>query len=617
MPFDSPDVNLGDLLRDVGSGKIRLPDFQREWKWEDDRIASLLASISLGYPVGVLMMLEVGGETRFADRLLAGVQGNGAGSPCSQLVLDGQQRLTSLYQSLASGRAVQTKDANKRPLSRWYYISIDDALGGEAHREDAVRSVPADRVIRSNFGKDIDADYSTVEQECAAELFPLSIVFDGPALDRWMVTYLQLDTQEMPARLQRWSAFKEQVLKNFIGYTVPVIILKKETPREAVCTVFEKVNTGGVVLDVFELLTATFAAHHFRLRDDWETRRRRLAAHNVLRGVQSTDFLQAVTLLATKARREAWRSGPGSADKQPGISCRRDDILRLTLEDYQTWAEPVTRGFEWAAQFLNGERIFEARDVPYRTQAIPLAAIHVALGSRAETIATVAQIRRWYWCGVLGELYGSATETRFANDLADVVAWVQGGPEPKTVQDAVFNPGRLLTIQTRNSAAYKGLYALLMRGGCLDWLYEKQIDLANFHHLAVDIHHIFPKKWCDDHNIDKQRRESIVNKTPLSDRTNRFISGRAPSKYLPVLEREARIDPDHMEVRLETHAVNPTCLREDDFDGFFSARREALLGLIEEAMGKEIPRDIPPEAIAEAETAYDEDVDEDDLEPVP
>ena len=70
MPFDSPDLNLGDLLREVGSGKIRLPDFQRDWKWDTDRIAGLLASVSLGYPVGVVMLLDVGGpDVQFATQM--------------------------------------------------------------------------------------------------------------------------------------------------------------------------------------------------------------------------------------------------------------------------------------------------------------------------------------------------------------------------------------------------------------------------------------------------------------------------------------------------------------------------------------------------------------------
>jgi hypothetical protein len=111
VPFDSPDLNLGDeLLKDVGSGRIRLPDFQRGWKWDVDRISGLLASVSLGYPVGVVMLLETGGsEVEFATRLVSGVEETQAGHEAERLILDGQQRLTSLYQSLASGRVVQTR----------------------------------------------------------------------------------------------------------------------------------------------------------------------------------------------------------------------------------------------------------------------------------------------------------------------------------------------------------------------------------------------------------------------------------------------------------------------------------------------------------------------------
>src|SRR4051794_25968148 len=115
MPFDSPDLNLGDLLKDVGKGKIRLPDFQRDWKWDTDRIAGLLASVSLGYPVGVVMLLETGGsDVQFATRLVSGIEEAGATKAAEQLILDGQQRLTSLYQSLASGQVVQTQDSRKK-----------------------------------------------------------------------------------------------------------------------------------------------------------------------------------------------------------------------------------------------------------------------------------------------------------------------------------------------------------------------------------------------------------------------------------------------------------------------------------------------------------------------
>ena len=114
MPFESPDVPLGELLKQVAVGKIQLPDFQREWKWDTDRIASLIASVGQGHPVGVVMTLEVGGDgVQFAPKPLAGVVGAYLGAP-EQLLLDGQQRTTSLFQALYSGKPVATKDAARR-----------------------------------------------------------------------------------------------------------------------------------------------------------------------------------------------------------------------------------------------------------------------------------------------------------------------------------------------------------------------------------------------------------------------------------------------------------------------------------------------------------------------
>jgi hypothetical protein len=612
MPFDSPDLNLGtDLLRDVGSGKIRLPDFQRDWKWDVDRIGSLLASVSLGYPVGVVMLLETGGdEVQFATRLISGVDGANGLKPVERLILDGQQRLTSLYQSLASSRPVQTQDTRKKRIERRFYIDMDLSLDEDGDREAAIIPVPPDGLVRDNFGRDIVLDLSTTERECAKEMFPLAMVFDAPATHRWMMTYVGSDADVMESRLQRWDAFTQHVLSNFTGYTVPVIVLRKETPREAVCTVFEKVNTGGIVLDVFELLTATFAASEFDLRKDWDERRKRLDEHKVLRGLQSTDFLQAITLLATRERRQAWSEG--DSDKRPAVSCKRRDILRLTREEYERWAPDVERGFAWAASFLAGEMIFEARDVPYRTQLVPLAAIHVALGAGAEAIGKVEKIRRWYWCGVLGELYGGAIETRFANDVQQVTEWCSGGDElPITVYESAFDPGRLLTLRTRGSAAYKGIYALLMRGGSKDWLYDQDITIATHHSLAVDIHHVFPKKWCVDNKIDALRRESIVNKTAVAAQTNRRIGARAPSLYLPLIQREAETTTDELRRRIEQHHIDYDALVADDFDAYFEHRQQRLLALIAGAMGKAVVEPAAPSLPEDYDLDEEEPSDED------
>ena len=269
-------------------------------------------------------MLETGNPAvRFKHRLLEGVVLNQPHKP-EQLILDGQQRITSLFQVLLSENPVTTKDGRGKEIHRWYYIDITKALDPNADREEAIISVPGDRIVR-NFRGDILADYSTIEKECAAEVFPLQLVFDTLGQNSWMQNYLQLEPTNIQNRLTRWSNFVQEVIQPYQQYQIPIILLTKETPREAVCQVFEKVNTGSVFLTVFELLTATYAADEFNLREDWVKREKKLKKQEVLGNVQNTDFLQAVTLVATRARQ----------NQVHAISCTRKDILKLTLDEYK------------------------------------------------------------------------------------------------------------------------------------------------------------------------------------------------------------------------------------------------------------------------------------------
>jgi hypothetical protein len=356
--------------------------------------------------------------------------------------------------------------------------------------------------------------------------------------------------------------------------------------------VFEKVNTGGVNLTAFELLTATFAADDFSLRDDWDARRKRLKEHKALGRMQSTDFLQAIALLVTYSRRcRALQQGE-SQDTAPGIRCKRKDILRLTVDQYCGWADRVEVGFTEAVRFLHRQKIFSARDVPYRTQIVPLAAVLTWMADKAEPDGVQTGLAQWYWCGVLGELYGSAVESRFARDLPEVVDWIlHGGALPKTIEDANFVSSRLYTLRTRNSAAYKGIHALLMRSGCQDFRTGHSIEAQMYFDDQIDIHHIFPRKWCYTHGIQREQRDSIVNKTPIAARTNRKIGGNAPSDYLAVLQRSEGISKERMDAILGSHAIDSESVRSDDFQAFFRRREAELLDMIEQAMGKPAVRE--------------------------
>jgi len=590
---------LLQLLQSTKEGKTQLPDFQRSWVWKDEQIRSLLASVSLSYPIGAVMMLKTGNKSvRFKNRLLEGVVCKELQTP-EQLLLDGQQRMTSLFQVLLSGKPVKTKDVRGKEIYRWYYIDIAKALTPNCDREEeAIISVPLEK-IRRNLRGEIQEDYSTIEKECNAGLFPLQLVFDDLGKSNWMHAYLQLNPANMQQRLNCWTNFVQEVIQPFLHYQVPIILLGTDTPREAVCQVFEKVNQGGVALSVFDLITATYAADEFNLREDWTTRQKRLKQLAVLGNVQNTDFLQAVTLVATWNRKE--QSGT--------ISCTRRDILKLTLKEYKDWAEKVIGGFEEAAKLLHTQKIFTAGELPYQSQLTALAAIFAALEKDSFSDTVCAKLVHWYWCGVFGELYSGAIESRLAKDLPQMLKWINSGDsEPDTIKDADFSPNRLLRLYTRRSAAYKGLSALLLRDKGCDFFTGFEIDALIDHSEPIDIHHIFPRSWCKKNGIEAELYDSVVNKAPLSSKTNKMIGGNAPSVYLSALQKKAPMTEERMNELLLSHVIDPVALRADNFEIFFQTRHKALLERIERAMGKKILLDTNQLEDAER-VEYDEELD--------
>ncbi|MFN5837258.1 MAG: DUF262 domain-containing protein [Pseudanabaena sp.] len=258
--FDSTKTRLATLLGDIVTGKIQLPDFQRGWVWDDEHIRSLLVSIARSFPVGAIMLLEFGGDAKFKVRPVEGVDPTKATpNKLEKLILDGQQRLTSLTQVLMFKEPVETRDSKKKLLKRYYYIDIELALSGKENYESAIISLDPDRILRENFGRDIKLDLSTPEQEYRNFFFPCNQILNSDAWEEGLNNY-------DPSKFGLYMKFRGQVLNEFRSYDLPIIELNRANSKEAVCLVFEKVNTGGEPLTVFELMTATYAADNINLR---------------------------------------------------------------------------------------------------------------------------------------------------------------------------------------------------------------------------------------------------------------------------------------------------------------------------------------------------------------
>ncbi|QNG26152.1 DUF262 domain-containing protein [Synechococcus sp. HK01-R] len=640
--FDSTKRSLRELLQELRKGTIQLPEFQRGWVWKNEQIKELIASVIRQYPIGAVMLLEAGGEVRFQTRPVEGLHFQGQTPDPELLILDGQQRLTSMFQATLMGSAAKTENERKQKVERWYYLDMNRLLNNPDLLEEAVIDVPADR-IRPDVAGRKGLDLSTSELEYELQLFPLGRIYEASS---WQTGYVKhwKETEQFSEAFEVYTAFQDKVIAPFCEYQLPVITLAKSSRREAVCQVFEKVNTGGVKLNAFELVTASYAADGFDLRADWYGRKARdgdeaiegryqrfLAGREhgktdgvqrlgkILKAVRETDFLQCVALLSTRQRRELdQQNSQLPIEKCTGISCKRATILDLPLSEYQQWADQAELGFFRAGRFLIQQGYYRSKDLPYVTQLVPLAAILSSLGDDYNAAATTQKVEQWYWCGVLGELYGGAIETRFGKDLPEVIHWIEGKGVPSTVYDADFRPSRLDTMRTRNSAAYKGLYTLLLREQAKDFRTGRPIDDSIFYEDAIDIHHVFPAVWCEAQGIDTDQANSILNKTPLTARTNRVIGGAAPSIYLPKLEKaylkhqgkegdEVGNGRTEMDALLHSHSIHPEHLRRDAFEAFYEQRRRDLLELISRVIGKTIAVEGTQSAGEEGLPQLDED----------
>ncbi|MBQ6296538.1 MAG: DUF262 domain-containing protein [Selenomonadaceae bacterium] len=567
--MESESFVLGKLLESIKDNELQIPDFQRDWVWNDDQIKSLIESVIRGFPINSIMLLECDADkTKFSYKPIKGV--STSGTP-RYLVLDGQQRLTSLFCALYSKNPVELPDGTKR----YYYVDMKKAvesIKNSTNVESMIISVPENKKTKT-------LDLSTPEKEFAANIAPLNkIIRDG-----WIMDYIVKNATN-PSAVIFAKEFEDRVIKNCIAYKIVYIKLEKTTPIAIVCKIFEKVNTGGTELTVFELLTAILAIYpdnttgkRINLPEDWKEIRAKFSSDPnsaVLDVVSATDFVTALTLLAT------YRKGRAA-------SCKREDILNLNGSDYLQYKDSLIEGFTSCAEFLDGECIRAKKYLPYATQLIPMSAIFAQLKLSGVKV-DINKIRQWYWCGVFGESYRSAQETRYGRDISEITDWIANGNAPKMINETQMSALRLLFLKTRTSAAYKGIISIIFRNGAKDFLANNSMSSSAAYAESIDIHHIFPKEYCIQQGYPENKYDSIANKTPILGSTNKMIRDKPPSKYLTNIQNKTGCSSNDVDDFLKSHFADANLCHADKFDDFVVDRAKNILDKIESLTGRSV-----------------------------
>lgn len=580
MGFTTPSYDLFDLFARIDRGELQLPDFQRAYAWDVDRIRALLVTVLRGYPVGGLLALDTrNAPMRFRPRPISGAPDTGE-SP-GLLLLDGQQRLTTLYHCLAGDGAVDTVDFRQKRIRRTFYVDVALAVQSQVMPDEAVFAVDEEGQMRSHFGPDIPGGIPDRDAAIAAGCIPVSALLWESGTD----LLFDLAAEQSNGMRDNVKRFYDRIVKPLAAYDVPMTRLARETAQTGVGSIFAQANSAGLQMDVFELLTAVFATEDpdFRLSDDWDETKRMLRAYPALDGIKRTDFLAAVSLLVTTRRGHA--------------AGHREDILNLTLEDYLQARRELRITFQETAEFLSQRCMLTIDQVAYSAQLIPLSVIFAVLADSPKALASTKawdKLNQWFWCGIFGELYGSAAViNRSARDVEEVTAWIEGTTTkpPKTVQDAEFSESRFFSVR-ESSGVYQGIFALLLSRGARDWRTAKPFDRWTFADLSPGFFRVFPAEWCSDQGIDSVLADSVLNRTPMGKRTEVVIDGYSPARYLSRVQSKSLMEDAEFDTVLASHELNPELLFQGDFRGFMRDRRARFLGMVEYAMGKPAHRDV-------------------------
>lgn len=585
MAFSTPSYDLIDLFNRIDRGDLQLPDFQRSFRWDVDRIRSLLVTVLRGYPMGSFMALDVRNEVpRFKSRPVEGAPDTGENP--GLLLLDGQQRLTTLYQCLRGDGIVESTDFRNKKVRRKFYVDVNKAVSADVLPDEAVIATDPEGNIKTHFAPEIPGGLVNRAAELAAGLLPISELLSDAGTD---LLFDLADGAEEGAR-ERTKRFNNAVLKPLVRYSVPMIRLDRGTAREGIGSIFAQANSHGLQMDVFELLTAVFKLEDegFSLREDWKKTEAELRQFPALDGIGRTEFLTAVALYVTAKK--------GHPD------AHREAIVNLTLAEFVEASAVMRAAFNETAEFMIARCMHTTSQVPYTAQLIPLSVIIALLTEDPRVFAQQQAWNRlncWFWCGVFGELYGAPTAVvRAATDVAEVTAWIRsvvdnGGnaPLPRSVRDASFIESRLLSAGP-NSGLYKGIYALLMGRGARDWRTGSVFDRTTFSSMGVHFRQIFPARWCEDNGIDPVLAESVLNRTPMGRRTHVMVEDSSPARYLIRLQSKSLMDDAEFDSVLASHLIDPHLLLSAQAEEFFRDRRRRFVEMIEQAMDATAVRDV-------------------------
>ena len=591
LSFELRAIRLPYLLEKYKNTKIGLPDFQREWVWTASSVRNLVLSLVSGLPIGAITTTEVDQEQRKKLRLrvrsfdieVSPDSGNGdtlgdfESKGTVELVLDGQQRLASIFQVFIADRVKVKKERISRKTDPYEYttwhIDLKEMLSG-ADGDKFVSWKKTKREKRNQKDTEIKRDFEELK-------IPVRFLLSPDAGNEWVEEWKRVYESNGGGDeeyVKRVRDLVNELNMALMVYEIPRIVLIGSEIEDRLPDLFSKMNTNMVVLDNFDLLVARYA-RHCSLREEWKkikTENMANSTGNVAdkmtakfyeergRQEEKIDFVRMITLCHKEERRES-------------VFKKDKEFLELPHERFEFWKDKVQNGVRHACRFLLGEKLTEDEAGRRRTQFVILGAIFGYLTNlgRESDEDTIAKVKEWFWQSTLHSRYYGGALGNAGRDFRGVCNWILNGGESPLV-DWFNEQGGVENI--RSGAAATGILYLLRRNGG---------GLASFGNAFSAEKDVIRHPICPPRGSPEGEHGSVINLMEMPKSVHSLLSVWVPGDLRGALVSEPKIGEEQIREIFEKNEINSELLKNDDFTGFLEDRKERLIKLVEQATGIE------------------------------
>lgn len=481
-------ITIRQLLQRITEGEVRIPAFQRDFVWEPDRVQFLMDSIFKGYPIGTVLFWRTKEKLSYDRDLGPFTLPYPKKEYPIDYVLDGQQRLTSIYSTFQT-------ELKQNPITNVKWVDIYFDLTATANAQDSQFVALEPSEVKSNH-------------------FPLRILFDVAEFGKFTRAINNSDQLKLIDQLQ--ALFKEAA--------IPVETVETED-HSKIAIIFERINRGGVPLDTYQLLSAWTWSSDFDLRTKFDELANELdeVGFNELR--DDPDLL--LKCCAAIVRNDA--------------SART--IVDLKGSEVRDSFPILRNGILGAIEFLRRDcGVVSLKIIPYKSMIIPLARCFATQKSAGfhPNAKQRAALRRWFWHSSFSRRYSNSVDNAIAQDIAAVTQLLLGNTtefeKRSIVVPASYFTDNAFALTSVNTKVFILLLANAKPKSFLSAA-DVNLDEVLVSCNRTEFHHIFPKNYLATKQgvTDKAEQFMLANFAFLSQKDNRSIQDKAPFDYAKMI----------------------------------------------------------------------------------